>query len=194
VVGPQGQVIAEAAKPPVTPGQKKVDEDFAKTYEDWAASGGVADVEKQLRQLEEASAALKAPGNELTGPIVGMLPDYATAALNPKVVATREAVEEVAQRNLRLVLGAQFTEKEGERLIKRTYNPSLPPAENAKRVDRLIGQIRAAAQAKQSAAEYFQKNGTLTGWKGRLPTLADFDTTKDAPPAGSPANDPLGIR
>jgi len=51
----------------------------------------------------------------------------------------------------------------------------LREAENAKRVDRLIKQIGNAAQAKLDAAQYFQQYGSLTGWKGRLPRLSDFD-------------------
>ena len=91
------------------------------------------------------------------------------------VGAAPEAVEEVVQRNLRIVLGAQFTQKEGERLIARAFNPRLEEPENAKRVRRLITQIRTAAQQKQAASDYFEANGTLVGFKGKRPSLSDFD-------------------
>jgi len=160
---------------PQTLGDKKVDETFAKEYSDFV-TGGYADVQKNIGQLDEAIKNLESakPGT-ITGPSIGMLPRPALSALNPKAMATMEAVEEVAQRNLRLVLGAQFTEKEGERLIARVYNSYLPEAENVKRVKRLQTQIKDAAEAKKSAAEYFQKNGTLKGWKGKLWTMADFN-------------------
>ena len=169
---------------PSTPGQKKADEKFGVDFVDFA-TGGYADVVKQLDQLREASKALKS-GAQISGPIMGNAPDAVLAVTNPQAVATKEAIQEVAQRNLRLVLGAQFTEKEGERLIARVFNPRLSEAENAKRVDRLIKQIGDAAQAKLDAAQYFQQYGSLTGWKGRLPRLSDFDPdAKDSGATGS---------
>jgi hypothetical protein len=183
------------AQPPAKPttGQSAVDKEFAKEYVAFRAAGGYADIEKQLGQLQEASAAL-ASDPSLTGPIRGALPDAVRAVTNPQAVATKEKVQEVAQRNLRLVLGAQFTEKEGERLIARVYNDRLPPEENKRRVDRLITQITDAAKAKQSAADFFEKNGTLTGWDGKLYTISDFEPEpvstdlKQPKPAASPKN------
>jgi hypothetical protein len=160
-------------KPKPTAGQNAVDQAFAKEYVDFKAAGGYADIEKNIRQLAQASETLE-KDDSLTGPIRGMYPDFVRSITNPQAVATKEQVQEVAQRNLRLVLGPQFTEKEGERLISRVYNDRLSTAENKKRVDNLIAQIRAAAQAKQSASEYFEQNGTLTGWNGRLPKFEDF--------------------
>jgi hypothetical protein len=76
-------------------------------------------------------------------------------------------------------LGAQFTEKEGERLISRAYNPVLSQPENKKRVDRLIKQIQSAAEAKLEASRYFMAKGTLEGWKGKLWKMEDFNPESD---------------
>lgn len=173
---------------PDTPGRKKADELFADEYVQFKAAGGYADISKQLNQLREISKKL---GNkELTGPITGRTPDFINEVVNPEAIAAREAVQEVAQRNLRVVLGPQFTAKEGEALIERVYNPRLSEQENQKRVDRLIQQIEGAAKAKQEAADYFEKNGTLTGWNGKRYTISDFDP--DARDSGlSPGVDDL---
>lgn len=149
----------------LTPGQKKADQEFAKEYADFYASGGYADVEKSIDQLEGALKTLKS-GENVTGPVLGALPNFVKTRTNPKAAETQQAVEEVVQRNLRLILGAQFTEKEGQRLIERAYDPSLSEAENAKRVERLLGQIKEAAKAKQDAGQYFEQYGTLKGFKG----------------------------
>jgi hypothetical protein len=163
-----------AGRPPKqTAGQNEADKEFAKEYVAFKASGGYADIEKSLSQLAQASLAL-AKDDSLTGPIRGMYPDWVRSITNAPAVATKEKVQEVAQRNLRLVLGAAFTAKEGEQLISRVYNDRLPAEENKRRVDALMLQIQEAAKAKQSAAEYFEKNGTLTGWAGRLPKFDDF--------------------
>lgn len=179
---------------PATPGQEAADKKFAGDFIEFA-TGGYADVQKQLDQLREASATLGS-GKAISGPIMGNLPDSVLAATNPQAVATKEAIQEVAQRNLRLILGAQFTEKEGERLIARVFNPRLSETENKKRVDRLIRQIAGAAQAKLDAAQYFQQHGSLTGWQGRLPRLSDFDPDFGKKDDRGDANggDPLGIR
>lgn len=159
-----------------TVGQNAADQAFAKDYIEFKAAGGIADTKKQLAQLRTASKDVVA--KELSGPVIGSLPDFMLAATNPDVMNTRDAVLEVAQRNLRLVLGAQFTQKEGEMLLGRVYNPRLPPEENQRRIDRLAKQIETAAQAKQDASNYFEKNGTLTGWQGKLYTLSDFNPDK----------------
>jgi len=163
---------------PTSPGEKKADEKFAEDYIEFA-TGGYADTVKQLGQLQDSVNTLEtAPEGSITGPKVGILPRQALAVVNPQAANTMEQVEEVVQRNLRLILGAQFTEKEGERLIARAYNPYLPQAQNAIRLKRLIQQIQSAAEAKNSASQYFRKHGTLKGWEGKLPTLEDFRNMK----------------
>lgn len=168
----------ELSAPVLTEGQKAVDTEFAKDYAAYMAGGGFADVRKQLNQLKGVTSKLKS-GQNLTGPMVGRVPDLIGAWTNPDAISTRESVGEVVQRSLRQVLGAQFTEKEGERLIARAYNPALPEVENRKRVARLRIQLTQAAQAKESAARYFEKNGTLRGWKGKLPSFADIDPERN---------------
>ena len=174
----QSQADAKGTK--LTKGQEAVDRQFGKEYAEYQAGGGSADVEKQLKQLDSVAADLSKPGNDYTGPAVGLIPEKARAFTNQAAVDAKNKVEEVAQRNLRLVLGAQFTQVEGERLIARAYNPSLDPATNAARVKALSDQIRTAAKVKEDAARYFEENGTLTGWKGRMPTLSDFESAIDS--------------
>lgn len=173
----------EENKGKLTPGQEALDKEFAKGYAEYKAQGGYADVEKSLAQLKSAQQDLQG-GENLSSPRIGITPDFILAAVNPKAVDTREKIQEVAQRNLKLVLGAQFTEKEGEKLISRVYNPRLEESVNAERLDRLFKQIDLAAQVKEDASNYFEQNGTLKGWEGKIPTINDFeptDTTKKTP-------------
>jgi hypothetical protein len=176
---PSKQGEASPTGEPLTVGQKAVDREFGKEYADYQASGGSADIEKQLRQLTTISGELGKKGNDYTGPVKGLLPESVRAFTNPDAVNAKNQVEEVVQRNLRSVLGAQFTQVEGERLIARAYNDRLKPEQNKKRVDALIKQIKTAAETKEEAARYFEKNGTLSGWNGRMPSLSDFDTAID---------------
>jgi hypothetical protein len=176
---------------PQTPGDKKVDETFAAEMAPFI-TGGYADTVKQLDQLKGAVDSLTAsPEGSLTGPQVGIMPRQALSVINPKAAAIQENVEEVVQRNLRLVLGAQYTEKEGERLIARAYNPYLSQAENSKRVNRLITQIKTAADEKLAASKYFQEKGTLKGYKGKTWTMKDFDPEQGS---SSPQYDPATLQ
>jgi hypothetical protein len=156
-------------------GQKAADKEFAKEYVDFRAKGGYADVKKQMLQLRAVSDDLLNSKKNLTGPGFGFVPDTILAFTNPDALSTKQRVEEVVQRNLRLILGAQFTQKEGERLITRAYDERLPEKENAKRVNSLIEQMDKAARSKESASRYFEEKGTLKGWKGKKYTLSDFN-------------------
>lgn len=152
-------------------GQETIDREFAKDIVEF----NPADVGKGLTQLQEASSRLGGTAKDedgkaiepenLTGAMIGLMPDSFNDIFNPKASEVKEAVEEVVQRNLRLVLGAQFTEKEGQRLISRAYNPRLDEKENKKRVDRLIKSIEGAMQQKQDQARYFTEKGTLKGYQ-----------------------------
>lgn len=167
----QGEGITQQRQ---TAGGKTADEAVGKELAAFY-TGGAQDATKQIAQLKDVVDALNAPGSDLTGSIRGMLPDFVRNNTNPKAVAMRERVEEVVQRSLRAILGAQFTEKEGERLISRAYNPQQSPQENAIRVGRLYEQLQHGLAAKTDLANYFQKNGTIQGWEGKMPTMSDFD-------------------
>jgi hypothetical protein len=168
--GPLVQNILGGDK--LTPGQEAIDKKFADDYVTWRGGGG-QDMTAQIAQLKPVIEALEA-GQPITGMRVAVQPDLMLAMTNPQALQSREQVEEVVQRNLRAVLGAQFTEKEGERLIARAYNPKLPPEENAKRLRRLFLQMSTAAEQKQAMVDYFDQNGTLRGFTGRMPSVQDF--------------------
>ena len=166
---------------PLTDGEKARDRKFG----DQLVEFNLPDINKGLEQLTEASEALS-KSNTLTGPIVSLMPNFVGDRVNPKAAEVREAVEEVVQRNLRLVLGAQFTEKEGERLISRAYNPTLDEAENKKRVERLIKSIKDAAQEKLNMKSYFEKNGTLKGYDSESPSIESIEQSAFGESAPAP--------
>lgn len=176
----QVQVTTGGIGIPQTKGQTELDKAAAKDLNEFI-QGGAADASKNLAQLQGVRQRIASgEAGNVSGPLVGSLPRAVIAATNPEALDLREQVEEVVQRNLRAVLGAQFTQAEGERLISRAYNPLLPEETNVARLDRLIAQMDSALKTKASAAEYFRENGTLTGWPGKLPTIDDF-TFDDAP-------------
>lgn len=133
---------------------------------------------KSFAQLQDVQNLLAQPGVKLTGPWQGMVPDSLKAFFpaGQRAITARELTEEVIQQSLRQILGAQFTQKEGESLMARTFNDKVSPEENMLRGQRFMQQIAEAYQDQASAAQYFEENGTLGGFKGRpVPTLADIE-------------------
>ena len=165
----KGEEIARG----LSPGQKKVDEKFAGEFVDFRASGGFANVEKDLGQLDQSLEALRT-NPELTGAVVGRLPDAVLSVTNPEALRVKQDIELIVTRSLRQTLGAQFTENEGRQLLRRTFDPTLSEEINAQRLEALVGQIRTMAQAKTEASDYFQANGTLKGFKGKIFNKSDI--------------------
>lgn len=156
----------------LTPGEEARDKEFGKDHAAWV-SGGQSDALKGLNQIKQVSEALESGKANLTGRWLGRLPDFMTpeAAIN-----TRELMQEVVQRNLRQILGAQFAEKEGAQLIARAFNPKLSEEANAGRVKRLMTQMELAYKQKEDMAKHFDAYGTLKGYRGQQPTMADFES------------------
>lgn len=170
------QTQAELVKKQLTPLETKVEEKSAQDLVDFTIGGGFSDVQKGLSQLEIAKQTLQTqPEGKITGKLVGVQDDTGVLKYtNPTAQDTKEQVQEIAQRNLRLILGPQFTAKEGEALINRVYNPALPQSVNVKRLDLLQEQMTSAAKTKQEAVDYYNANGTLKGFKGKL-----YNSTSD---------------
>ena len=144
----------------------------------WENLGG-SDSLMNLVKLKDALFELEKPGSMVTGPIIAMAPDLVNAFINPGATDVRENIESVVQRNLKAVLGAQFTEKEGERLISRAFNPSLSPERNAKRLRLLIEQMEQSAQTQNARLAWIKdpaNNGSFRGFTGGTPSMMDMWT------------------
>jgi uncharacterized membrane protein len=165
------QSKTEAGKK-LTKGQEQADKDFGKQYADYVAAGGYADVQKNIAQLEGVVEELKKDPS-LTGGAMGLLSADVRASTPEwlkenaqKSGAIEQRVLEVVQRNLRLILGAQFTEKEGQLLMKRAYDSRLGAKENIKRVTNLINQMKSKSDQMEATAKVFEnQGGTLSGYK-----------------------------
>jgi hypothetical protein len=167
-----------------TPAEKKMDEAFGKALGELRAAGGLADVEKNKQQLESVVEQLRAivegeSDENLSGALIGAASSVRAvmSMTHPVALQALEQVEEVVQRNLRIILGAQFTQKEGERLISRAYNPYLDEADNLVRLERLAKSMAAQLDNKLAAIAYFDERGTLRGFKGEAPDAESITNT-----------------
>ena len=166
------------------PGQESADRAFGKEYQEWNAQGGYAGVEKQLSQLEEAAQALE-NNPALSGGASTALPDAIRRRLTPEAVTIEQSVKQATQAALRQTLGSQFTEKEGEQIMQRSYDPALPAEENIKKIRSAVKELKTRALEKERASKYFEATGgTLKGLDatGNKQT-ASTPKTQLAPPA-----------
>ncbi len=148
----------------VTEGRKAADKDFAKDYNDWTTTGR-ATAEKNLGLLRGALAKLK-QNPSIGGRFEGRLPDIAQPT---QAITTREDVRAAAQGALKASLGSAFTEKEGERIMNAAYNPTLPAAENVKKIEAALAELEGIANSREARSNYFAEHGTLTGFEAADP-------------------------
>lgn len=175
----------------LTPKQKtmaKMDEKFTEDYLQWVQGAG-ADAAKSIAELQNARDTLRSGKSDtISGPAVGILPKVVRDIFLPKSSEIQEDVESTVQRSLKLILGSQFTEKEGERFLSRVYNTRFDEKQLANRVERLLFQIQTAYNEKVRMMQYFEDNQTLEGYKGKKHwSLGEFEDSffKDVTPQGS---------
>ena len=152
-------------------GWEAVDKAYATDYISWNQDKG--DMVGQVAQLETVLIKLES-GEDLTGVTIGLMPDWYNYLANPGSIAAKERVAEVVQRNLKLILGGQFSEREGEQLIARAYNPALDEKENISRLKRLIMQMKVGINARVAMNDHFNKFGTMKGYEGERVSIQSF--------------------
>jgi len=184
----QGGTSVTVGGQPITPGFEALDKAYAEDHLEWVR-GGRADMQSQILNVGEVMSSLE-QGQPLTGTLMTLAPDFVRAFADPDSLDAQQKIEEVVQRSLRVTLGAQFTEKEGERLIARAYNPQLSPQINARRLRKLYQKLGETAQARNAMADYFDKNGTLQGYRGPEISIADLFTAVSDYTVGEIITDP----
>ena len=180
----QGLVFGER---PMNKGEISTDEKFATIYTKYIDDGRGAKNVANLERLNDAEEILKTAaknGVAISGVTAGMLSGSPRlqALLNEQGLMTEERVASVIQQTLKEILGGQFSEKEGEALIRRGYNASLSPEENLERLLDLKSQVQQLIETEEDSVNYFEKNNkSMRGYKGKTYTEESFarDLSKD---------------
>jgi len=157
----------------LTPAQKKVDEEFAKIASDYTLKGS-AQIESNLKNLDEKIRILEAGELNVSGPVIGTLGDAAMGAFAPDAASFISDIRDIVFQSLREKLGAQFTEREGNRLVNAAFNQYLDEERNVARLQRLYDTIDQAARAKQAAINYYQEKNTIAGYKAPVLTFSSL--------------------
>ena len=175
-------------------GEEAVDKAYAADHLKWVQQGR-GSFGKMESELTEAISALENEEN-ISGKIVGSVLNTTGGEMTyPRAKAVQDYVLTTVQKSLRETLGAQFTEIEGKMLMDRAYNPLLSQAENAKRVKRLLGEIRSAGKAKEAMAQYWnENNGSLVGYTGpSVRSALKLPETPDEEQSATQGGDGSGI-
>ena len=144
----------------LTEGQKAVDKDFAKDYNDWT-SGASSAARTEIDKLKTVAAQLRS-GKVSLGRENAMVPDIMA---DRSRLAARADVESSVMSSLRSILGAAFTQEEGRRVINTTWNENDSEENNLKRIERLAGDLDSKAAAKDAKASHYEQYGSLNGYK-----------------------------
>jgi len=147
--------------------EKGIDQEFSKIAVDYTTKGQ-AQIEANLENLIEKINILKEGEINVSGPGIGLLPDSAKGILFPKAASYIGDIRDIVFQSLREKLGAQFTEREGDRLVAAAFNSYLDEDMNIARLERLYTTIVEAAKAKEEAIAYFNENRTLKGYESKV--------------------------
>ncbi len=153
---------ANGAQMKLTKGQETVDREFGKEYSEWT-SGSDEVAQTEINKLRSVAARLKKK-DVTTGGMTGMLHDRVTST---SVLSARADVSSTIMNSLRVILGAAFTEKEGQQVINNTWNEADSTANNLARVERLAGDLEAKAKAKTEKAQHYEQHGTLSNYRSQ---------------------------
>ncbi len=151
----------------LSPAQKGVDTGFAKDYNDYQLQGGRSTVDKNLGLLKGAADKLT-DEKGLTGNWTQKIPilnsDAIQSTINPDSIRVRDDIRGAVQASLRQTLGSQFTEREGEAIFNRAYDPKLAPEENVRRINNTLAELKGMAASKDQSGQYYEGHGTLKGF------------------------------
>ena len=160
----------------LTPGQEKLDDRFTITAEKWIASGA-AQADANLANIENKIARLYSGEENLSGPGFAFIPERLRPVLAPAAAGFLDDISELTYQSLRETLGAQFTQREAERLVNTSFNISLPEEQNVARLQRLKAKLESIKQNRNNQIAYFMERGTLQGYEKEDVT---FDSILDS--------------
>lgn len=152
-------------------GMEEFSKKTAVSVQEWTA-GGQARASTNINVLQEIQQGLIS-GEIMTGGIVDKLPPIAELPsfirkFTQEGQETQNAllqVQGVVFQSLRDTLGAQFTEREGERLVNVSFDPALSPEQNIELLQRSINLNQSIFMSKNAEAKYFLDNrGSMEGF------------------------------
>lgn len=169
-----------------TPGPfKSRDTEFQKDVNEWVDSGDGAKARIGVNNLLASAADLTSGKfSAASGPVLSLIPEALRVRMFPQATNVQTSIENEALKGMKSIFGSRVTNTDLVQTLARTFDVRLPQEVNAARAVKLAQNIKAAADAKDAAVNYFTTHGTLAGYTGKIPTLEDV--VSDASGAGKP--------
>ena len=158
---------------PLTPGQEKMLEATAADLAPWG-TGGKQQAEANLATYDKLITGL-ASGDITTRGFADLTPqalgidDTFRQLINPTGQDAVDNVRRVIFQGLKDTLGAQFTQREAERLVAASYNPALPEEMNIKRLQDARNVLADVIQTKNDLYQHIAEGGTMANYQGVAP-------------------------
>lgn len=158
----------------LTEGEKAVDKDYAKDFNDFTGGGeakAIAAIDKLKYYRDEMAkdnGLVQAGG----GPISGSLPD---AFRTQKSISQRDNIVTVANSALKATFGGQLSDGERKAAANEFYNDKLDNSENLKIIDRKIQELEEGLVAQKNKANYYTQNRSLKGLGRSTPVESKFE-------------------
>lgn len=150
-------------------GFKKADEKIQEGYAEYIQSGR-NDVVQNISSLESILKEISENPNLGFRSVATFIPDAVAGdeiidAFNLDLGDIRDRIRGVAYQTLRATLGAQFTQREGERLVGTYFNPRLTDAQNIQRLNDFVNRLKEVKAAQEEVYDYYADKGTIRGFK-----------------------------
>jgi hypothetical protein len=162
----------------LTPGQKKVDESYAKDYNTFTATGrnNAANTIDKLVELQKEVAADTGFGE--AGGTRLPIPDMLRSRL---AIERRDDARNFANKTLKELFGGQLSDGEREAAAREFWNDDLDNKSNAKRLAGKIQELKDNLVSQTAKAQYYEDNGTLQGFKGGSSSTSSSSSTPSSP-------------
>ena len=150
------QLLRKQWKDNITESDRQIEKDVSKKFTNWQFQGGRF---QDLKDIDQVEQVIKDFLNDkpITGNILtNRLPKFLRTKLNPDSVMSEDRILEITQRTLREILGAQFTEKEGQLIMDRAWRKDLPAKELAKRAQKMIAVLKAKQRQLNEGYDYWR--------------------------------------
>ena len=147
-----------------SPAQKKFDEEMAKSMAEFTTGGGIKVAKAADKSLQGTINRFKKLKPGLMTRIGSMAPDAARGLMQGEYKSIEQEVRQNVTELLRSTLGAQFTEREGERIFSQTFDPTLHPDVNLRRMEILRTKLKTIADERARAIDWFKAHKTFDGY------------------------------
>ena len=157
----------------LTVGQEKMLEETAKDLAPWG-TGGKQQAEANLATYDDLIVGLTS-GEITTRGFADLTPqalgidDTIRQIVNPTGQNAVDNVRRVIFQGLKDTLGAQFTQKEAERLVAASYNPALPEEMNIQRLQDARDVLADVIASKNDLYDHIATGGAIGNYKGVSP-------------------------